>query len=152
MDKISEMDDAQFIFGTILVVSNKMDTMLERALEKHNITTKQWFLSVAIYNLFDEPPTIKEVAKAMGSSHQNIKQVALKLEDKGFLVLKKDKNDARVTRLVLTEKSFEFWKKVETEGRIFTDSFFKGIDKVDLSKTRIVLSQMLVNLEQLGKS
>ena len=91
MSKIDKMSDRQYLFGAIFIVANRVDTMLEREFKRFGITTKQWFLSIIIENLFDKPPTIKEVAKEMGSSHQNVKQVALKLEQKGLLVLQKIK-------------------------------------------------------------
>lgn len=81
MSKIEIMDDCSYLFGTIFILANRMDTLLQREFEKFDITTKQWFLSIIIDNLFDNPSTIKEAAKEMGGSHQNVKQVALKLEE-----------------------------------------------------------------------
>jgi DNA-binding MarR family transcriptional regulator len=68
-----------------------MNTLLERELKEYGITTKQWFLSETINSLFDAHPTLTEVGNAMGSSHQNVKQVAMKLQEKGCLSLKKTK-------------------------------------------------------------
>jgi len=39
----------------------------------------------------------------MGSSRQNVKQLALKLEENDYLKIEKDENDARVIRLKLTK-------------------------------------------------
>ena len=146
MNKLDEMKDSQFIFGSIFVVANKIDTLLERELSHYDLTTKQWLLSIVIDNLFDKSPTIKEVSKEMGSSHQNVKQVALKLEQKGFLALEKDKKDARATRLKLTNKSYEFWAGIQSKSIEFTEALFKDIDEEELSKTRAALQKMLINL------
>jgi len=108
VSKIQSLKDQKFVFGSVQIVANKMNTLLERELKEFDITSKQWFLTVVIENSFDKPPTIKEAAKAMGSSHQNVKQVALKLEQKGLVCLEKDKKDARVTRIRLTEQSYKF--------------------------------------------
>jgi DNA-binding MarR family transcriptional regulator len=123
--------------------------MLEREFRRFGITTKQWFLSVIIENLFDKPPTIKEVAKEMGSSHQNVKQVALKLEQKGLLILQKDKRDARVTRLKLSESSYDFWKKISGEGTTFTEALFKNIDKDELDVARRVMQKLQLNINEM---
>jgi len=133
----------------IFIVSNRVDTMLEREFRRFDITTKQWFLSVIIDNLFDNPPTMKEAAKEMGSSHQNVKQVALKLEQKGLLNLQKDKRDARITRLKLTENSYNFWEKVRKEGTTFTQALFKNIDKDELAVARIVMQKMQSNINEM---
>ena len=149
MDKSELMPDKQFAFGVLLILANRMDTLLGRELKGFGVTTKQWFLSMIIENMFEKPPTMKEAANEMGSSHQNVKQVALKLQEKGLLKLFKDKKDARVTRLKLTDKSYEFWKQTQPKAIEFTEAFFKDIDKEDLAKARFVLQKMLSNLTEM---
>ncbi|WP_334074998.1 MULTISPECIES: MarR family winged helix-turn-helix transcriptional regulator [Paenibacillus] len=147
MKNLDNIYDPAFIFGSVLVVANKMDTLLDRALNKHNITSKQWFLLLILFNLFEHPPTIKEVAKEMGSSHQNVKQVALKLEEKGMLKLERDKKDLRATRLVATGKSHDFWKAAENDGIKFMKEFFAGVENDKLESGRLLLAQVMQNLE-----
>lgn len=151
MDRLNQVNDAEFVFGALLVVANRMDTLLERTLSKHGITSKQWFLLLVIFNLFDYPPTIKEVAKEMGSSHQNVKQVALKLEEKRMLILEKDKRDLRVTRLVTTESSHTLWKKIEPDGRAFMNAFYNGIEIDSLNNARKVISKIMLNLSSMSE-
>jgi MarR family transcriptional regulator for hemolysin len=143
------ISDEPMIFALLLIISNKMNTLLERELKEFDVTTKQWFLSESIHSLFDYPPTMKELASAMGSSHQNIKQVALKLQQKGLLKLEKDQKDARVTRLKLTEQSRGFWKKTDQKGAIFREKMFKEINKKDIATTRALLENMLINLTKI---
>ena len=147
MPDFSQMPDQQFIFGTLLLTANRMDTMLERELSKFNVTAKQWFMSVIIHSLFDEAPTIKDVARTMGNSHQNVKQVALKLADKGLLTLEKDPKDGRVTRLFMTENSTAFWAQTNEPGEAFMTNLFAGLDEQDLAGARRVLMQMWQNLD-----
>lgn len=149
MGKAQSMPDRQFTFGGILVVANRMDTLIERDLLKFGVTSKQWFLCVVIENRFDTPPTIKQVAKEMGSSHQNVKQVALKLEKKGLLRLVKDKRDARATRLVLTPESKEFWAQTEEIAQNFMKIFNKNITDNEFAKTRSALEKMMANLSEI---
>ena len=149
MSKIEMMDDRSYLFGSIFILSNRMDTLLQREFKQFDITTKQWFLSVITDNLFDNPPTMKEVANEMGSSHQNVKQVALKLEQKGLLILEKDKKDARTTRLKLTENSYDFWKMIKEEGAVFTETLFKDIDKDELAIARRVMEKMLLTINEM---
>jgi Transcriptional regulators len=149
MSKIEIMDDCSYLFGTIFILANRMDTLLQREFKKFDITTKQWFLSIIIDNLFDNPPTIKEAAKEMGSSHQNVKQVALKLEEKGLLTLERDPKDARATKLKLTEKSNEFGKLIREEGSMFHQKLFKDIDKDDLAIARKVIQTLLLHIDEI---
>lgn len=145
------MSDQQFLFGFIFIAANRIDTLLEREFKVFDVTTKQWFLSIVIDNLFDEPPTIKEAAKEMGSSHQNVKQIALKLEQKGLLVLEKDKNDARAIRLKLTERSRDFWGKLREEGAAFTQTLFQGANPQDLSAARRAMQKVMANIKTMDQ-
>jgi DNA-binding MarR family transcriptional regulator len=147
--KTNSIPDEPMIFALLLIISNKMNTLLEREFKEFDVTTKQWFLSETIHTLFDYPPTMKEVAGEMGSSHQNVKQVALKLQQKGLLRLEKDKKDARVTRLRLTEHCNDFLEKTDFKGTIFRENMFKEIDKKDIATTRALLEKMLLNLTEI---
>ena len=106
-------------------------------------------LSIILDNLFDEPPIIKDAALMMGSSHQNVKQVALKLQQKGLLKLEKDKSDARQIRLALTDESYEFWQKTESKGRFFMGRLFDGISDDELSVVSNVFEKLQTNLEKI---
>lgn len=151
MNKLEIMADRQYLFGAIFVAANRMDTLMEREFKKFDITTKQWFLSIVIDNLFDKPPTIKEAAREMGSSHQNVKQVALKLEQKGLLVLEKDARDSRVIRLKLTEHSLDLWKGVREEGNAFTEALFKDISEEEKGTARRVMEKLLSNIAEMDR-
>lgn len=148
-NKTNLIPDEPMIFALLLIISNKMNTLLDRELQEFDVTTKQWFLSETIHSLFDYPPAMKELAGEMGSSHQNIKQVALKLQQKGLLKLEKDKKDTRVTRLSLTEQSRELWKKTDSKGTIFRENMFKEMDKKDIATARSLLEKMLLNLNKI---
>lgn len=152
MNKIELLTDEDYIFGTILMLSIRIDTLLEREFSKFDITPKQWFLSLIIKDFFDKPPTIKEAAKEMGTSHQNVKQVALKLEQKGLLILEKDKKDARATRLKLTENTYFLLKKLKLEDTEFKQALFKNIDKNDLRIVAKVLFSISDNVNEMYKN
>ena len=152
MDRFDNVSDMEYIFGIILVAANKLDTLLDRTLRKYNITSKQWFLLLGVMSLFDGPPTLKEVAKEMGSSHQNVKQLALKLQEKEMLTLEKDSQDQRVTRIVVGKKSFAFWQEIAPEGMEFMQEFYAGIDAGSMSTARRFLEAIMDNLNRMEKA
>jgi len=151
LDNMDSMPDQKFIFGGVQVVANQMDTLLERELKEYNLTTKQWLLTIVVQNIFDHDPTLKEVAKSMGSSHQNVKQVALKLEQKGFVVMEKDPHDARITRIKLTDAVDSFGTESQQKSEIFTEKLFDGISDEELAMTRSVIEKLLANLEKMDQ-
>jgi len=148
MDKLNQLPDQQYILGNLFVVANKLEKVMDQALKPFEITSKQWILA-AVIELFDTAPTIKEISNAMGTSHQNIKQVALKLEQKELLNLKKDAQDKRVTRAELNATKSEFWESTQPEGELFSRQLFKDIDSNDLTTLRKTITQILSNLEAL---
>ncbi|OJU18526.1 MAG: MarR family transcriptional regulator [Clostridiales bacterium 43-6] len=151
MDYLEEIDDRRFLFGSLFVVANKLDTLLDRDLSQFNMTSKQWLLACVIDNLFEAPPTIKEVAKEIGNSHQNVKQIALKLKEKGFLHMEKDPKDARVTRVSLTDESSRFWQGTQMHGAKFMFDVFDHITDEELAVTRRTIEKLSDNLDQMEK-
>jgi DNA-binding MarR family transcriptional regulator len=151
-NKTELIPDEAMIFGLLLIISNKMNTLLEREFKEFDVTTKQWFLYETINSLFDYPPTLNEIANAMGSSHQNVKQVAMKLHPKGLLTFEKDKKDARVTRLRITEQSRDFWKRMDPKGDLFRKKMFKEMELNDIARIRLLLEKILSNLVEIENS
>lgn len=83
---------------------------LDRALAPAGITSQQ----AAMLQLIEAQavaPTIMFVAQALGMTHQNVKQIALSLEKKGFIQIAVDEADRRARRLRLTAHHHRFWKK-----------------------------------------
>lgn len=152
MNKVDLMQDQKFVFGSIHIVANKKETLLERELKPFGITFKQWFLMVVIQNTFDTPPTLNETAKAMGSSHQNVKKIASILEEKGFATFEKEKKDSRIKRIKLTEASYNLSKSVQAQAATFTSALFEGIDEDDMAKARVVLQTMMTNLAKMEQN
>ncbi len=151
MNKLEQIPNQQFIFGSLFVLANRVDTLLDRALQKFNVSSKQWFLSICVASLFDHNPSLKELAKESGSSHQNVKQVALKLQDKNLLELYKDPKDARTTRVKLSEYSFEFWKLSDQDSNEFMTQLFKDISNEELESVRKVFTKLNNNLSEMEK-
>ena len=130
MDNTKEMDNIDkryHIFGMLFLLSNKLETLGNNFLGE--LTTKQWFFMLILMNFFKEPPTLSELALEMGTSHQNAKQIAIKLEKKGFLVVNKDIKDKRVLRLTPTNKIREYVKLREDKDHFFIEKFFNVLTK-----------------------
>jgi len=79
----------------------------------------------------------------MGSTRQNVKQLALKLEEKGFLVIEKDQNDNRILRLRLTEKNNKFWDKRDAKDNSFVENLFKNFTKEEIDVMYHGIEKML---------
>jgi MarR family transcriptional regulator, transcriptional regulator for hemolysin len=149
MRNLDHIPNPQFVFGSLFILANRVDTILERVLQKYNISSKQWFLSICVASLFDKDPSLKELAKESGTSHQNVKQVALKLQEKNLFELYKDPKDARTTRVKLTENSTEFWKSTDPDSDVFMKDLFKNISEEEFNVVRKVFSKLSENLVEM---
>jgi DNA-binding MarR family transcriptional regulator len=127
------LDKQKFIFGGLFLLANKLQVVGDQFLGKDNMTVRQWFLTVMILQFRSGPPTLSEVAELMDSSRQNVKQLALKLEEKGFLNIERDEYDARALRLRLTEKSYLFWEKREDVDNRFITELFKDLSDEEIN-------------------
>ena len=146
MSYFEKIKDKDYVFAAFMLIANKMETQLERTLSKYDITAKQWFTLLVIVNAFETSPSIKDIAGEMSTSHQNIKQLTLKLEAKGLVMLEKDKRDQRVTKVIVTEKSHELFMIIEKDGFEFMSKFYKGIENDELRTGREVMEKIMENL------
>ena len=93
------------IFGSIFVVVQHLTRRADAELAVLELTTRQWLLLAVLTRWFPgHSPSLSEAAEKYGSSRQNVKQIALGLEARGFVRLVPDRDDGRTTRIELTER------------------------------------------------
>jgi DNA-binding MarR family transcriptional regulator len=96
-------------FGTLFVLMQHLSRRADQELADLGLTTRQWLLLAILVNAFPgSSPSLSEAAEEYGSSRQNVKQVALGLEARGFVRLVPDPADGRSTRIELTDRIREF--------------------------------------------
>lgn len=125
-----KMEYIKFIFATVFIVANKLQVIGDQYLGE--ITSKQWLLLLMVGQFEDQPPTLGQVAALLGVSHQNTKQLALKLEKKDLLLIEKDPQDNRALRLKLTKKSYEFFQKNTDRDQVFLLELFEAFDEEEI--------------------
>ncbi len=133
-----------FLIGLLSAFDNRFQAIADRLIGE--ISWKQFFAIICI-NLCKENPTIKELAAIMGSSHQNVKQILLKLEKKGFVTISIDKEDRRKQRVELTEKCIKFCVDNDERSNMAVMAMFKGIPEEQLLITMKTIMQMEENLK-----
>jgi DNA-binding MarR family transcriptional regulator len=114
------------VFGSLFVLMQHLSRRADRELADLGLTTRQWLLLAVLTNAFRESsPSLSEAAEKYSSSRQNVKQVALGLEARGFVRLVADPTDARTTRIELTDRVLEFDEPpmVERTSNMLADAF-----------------------------
>jgi DNA-binding MarR family transcriptional regulator len=145
----SHVDDKYVVFALIFMLSNQLQTIGDSFFKE--VSTKQWFVLLVLNIMDGYAPTLNELSEAVGSSHQNVKQLILKLEQKEYVTLSKDEEDARRLRIKLTSKSQELGQAYHESSAIFMNRLFDSFDKEELSITKAVLEKMKLILERMKK-
>ena len=145
---MNDLDKKKYLFATIFYLANKLQTVGDKHLDG-SITTKQWFLTAILSHLPDNP-SLSEVANAMGTSRQNVKQLALKLKKNNYLEFTKQDNDARVTALRLTEKFERYWINRKDKDHQFVLNLFSELNNDELNAMYSGFLKITDKLEQIS--
>lgn len=142
----SGIETSYFLLGLLSAFDNRFQAVADKTMEE--ISWKQFFAIICI-DLCKEKPTIKELAEIMGSSHQNVKQILLKLEKKGFVNIYPDSKDKRKQRIELTEYCIKFCEKNGEISSQIMKKMFDGISEEQLRVTIQTIIQIENNLKDL---
>ena len=135
-----------FLIGLLSAFENRFQAMADKSMKE--ISWKQFFAIICL-GMCKEKPTLKELADIMGSSHQNVKQILLKLEKKGFIRFVEDEKDKRKQRIEVTEYCQEFCQKNNEESIRIMTGMFNGIPEEYIKITIQTIMQMEENLQTL---
>ncbi|RKM59418.1 MarR family transcriptional regulator [Butyrivibrio sp. CB08] len=147
--EFGQMPPQSFLLGLLSAFDNRFQAAADNYFK--DITWKQFFAIICI-NLFKEAPTLNDLSDVMGSSHQNVKQILLKLEQKGFVTMVPDQKDKRKQRIHLTVKCMKFCQENDNQSPNSADiigQIFEGVDEKSLITTIETIMHMERNLSKL---
>lgn len=146
MVNFGEMPPQAFLLGLLSTFDNRYQACADKFFKE--ITWKQFFAIICI-NICKEPPTINDLSEVMGSSHQNVKQILLKLENKEFITMIPDEKDKRKQRIILTKKCMDFCDKNDEQSKEIIGKLFEGIPEEQLVIAIQTIMQMERNISDL---
>lgn len=146
-DKVdfSDVPPEYFLLGLLSAFENRFQALADNVMKE--ISWKQFFAIICI-NMCREPPTLNELSDILGSSHQNVKQILLKLEKKNFIKFQEDKLDKRKQRIILTSTCIKFCEKNNETSTQIMQKMFEGISEKDIKATIKTIVKMEDNLKQ----
>lgn len=121
------------LFRTVIAAAAMLRARLDREMAATGITTQQALL-LQFIETRSEPPTIGQVAAGLSMTHQNVKQIALALERKGFLVIEVDEADRRARRLVTTARHRRFWARRNPRDFGSVQAWTAGLSDADVAE------------------
>jgi DNA-binding MarR family transcriptional regulator len=116
-------------FRLIIVLAQELRTRMDQLLREDGLTTQQAAL-LTVIDALDEP-SIGQAAEALGTTHQNIKQLADALERKGFVRTAADPADRRIRRLATTPHSDATWQRRSDADQRRVLEWFGNLTPVD---------------------
>ena len=150
-DKVdfSGIPSSYYLIGLLSAFENRFQAMADSMMQE--ISWKQFFAIICI-NMCKEPPTLSELSDILGSSHQNVKQILLKLEKKDFIRFEQDESDKRKQRIVLTKTCKKFCEKNDEMSQKTMMGMFEGIPEKDIKTTIQTIVTIEKNLKGLSEN
>lgn len=136
------LDMERYILVVLFLVQQRWSYSIGKDLADDHITTKQWLMMIIMATAFQSHPSIQEVADALSTTHQNVKQLANRLEEKGFLNIERDPNNKRILRLKITPECFQFWEKRTDDDLKTINKHFEGLDDEEMRSLFEIMSKM----------
>lgn len=133
-------------FAMLIDLGTKLQALADREFAGTGLTTRQWFLCLVLERAGASLP-LGRAALRMGTSRQNAKQLALKLEKKGFLRIDADPEDGRALRLSLTEACAAFWDRRTAEDRAFLERVFSALGADETVSLRDSLAKLVGSVQ-----
>jgi DNA-binding MarR family transcriptional regulator len=135
------------LFRLLLVAAAALRGRLDRDLAPSGLTSQQGAMLQWI-EAQPEPPTISAVAAGLRTTHQNIKQIALALERKGFVEIVVDPSDRRARRMVLTKQHRRFWRKRNPEDFANVAAWTAALSDAEVTRMTEMLSRLYRELKE----
>lgn len=146
-DVLQSLEPEKVIFGVLPILANRIQVVADSSGEE--VSLKQWLLLIMILQFQEEAPTLSEVAEALGSSRQNVKQLALKLQEKGFVKIEQDKKDARALKLYVTPECLAFYEKKVDYQNHFLQLLYEGMREDEMKATATGLYKLMLNIDKM---
>ena len=132
-------------FRTLLHLAARLRGAMDERLREDALTTQQAALITVVEHAGQ--PSLSEAAAALSCTRQNVKQLARALQRKGFLELRVDPDDARVTRLAATRRSRDFWASRDSSDVEAVAAWFGDLGEHELGTLLSLMGRVLIRVE-----
>ena len=146
-DVLQMMDHKYALFGLFFAFHNRLQAVGDSFYEA--ISCKQFFL-LACMNLYqDQAPTANELARTMGCTRQNVKEILNSLEKKQLIRFEVDEGDKRKRRVYLTENALRMSDKYYEKEKSFMEYLYNGISDEEIDQAYSIISKIENNLKRM---
>ncbi len=122
-----DLDPAVRAFRLVLAAGHRLRSVMDDHLRPAGLTTQQ----AAVMSVVEAAGTasLGDVAAALGTSHQNLRQIADALVRKGFVQIAADPHDGRRRILSLTSAATRFWGERSQGDAAVVEACFESLSR-----------------------
>lgn len=133
-----------FPFYWITQVHSKYVLNLDHVLKKHGVDNSRRRLLVALST--NPNASVSDLSEMIVSKMSTTTKIVYRLKDEGMVNTYSCENDARITRVVLTEKGVEMTKKINDLMSVVLEQTFEGLTPLQIEKMMDCLRHLFKNL------
>lgn len=115
------------VFRLLVALGGRLRTLMDRRLEATGITTQQ-AACLTIAAAAEKPLAQGELARALGVSHQNVRQLITALERKGLVHVEADEDDRRTKRIRPARAAKKIFERRNAADYDVVAGWFAGLD------------------------
>lgn len=130
MDIYREIFLMQQTYATLFSLANKLQVRGDEYLE--SLTSRQYMTMVAIAHLPEDKATFNNIARKLGSTKQNVKQIVTAMQNKGYVDVTPNPEDRRAVNVIITETGKRVLYEVSEKGIFLMAKLFKDFSNEEL--------------------
>ncbi|MFL0197875.1 MarR family winged helix-turn-helix transcriptional regulator [Clostridium sp. WILCCON 0269] len=130
MDICREIFLMEQTYATLFSLANKLQVRGDKYLG--SLTSRQYMTMVAISHLSEGKTTLNNIAKKLGTTKQNVKQIVTVMQSKGYVDIMPSPEDRRAVNVIITEAGKQVLYQVSEKGIFFMAELFKEFSTGDL--------------------
>lgn len=145
------MEDKKRVGRKLRILNNLLRRHIDNSCTKKKIDdmtgTNGWIIAYIDRNS-DKPVYQRDLEREFGITRSTASKVVILMEKKGFISHEAAEHDARLKRLVLTERSREIVSMMDADAKKTEKKLTAGFSDGELAALRGYLDRMIENMEE----
>lgn len=133
------------LFRIVLTLATHLRSRMDARLAEVDLTTQQAGVLTFVAQSAD-PPTLGDAARALGTSHQNVRQIVAALERKEMVDVVPDAADRRARRLTVTPRVAETFEDRDLTDHAMVARWMSVLDDEEQRQAVRLLGRLLQDL------
>lgn len=136
----------QFPYYWIAQVNSQQVIQVDHALKKYGLDNSRRRILLALQTKPDA--SVSDLSDMIVSKMSTTTKIVYRLKDEGLVNTYSCKNDARITRVILTEKGLDMANKINDLTTVVLEQSFEGLTPLQIEKMIECLRQIFKNLSR----